>query len=181
MSVSTLYHPPHHKGALAKFWLAILVLLAVGVGLAWLGASPMRGETTSSGLVFRTLKAGSGPAITAADAVLIDYEGRLTNGSLFDSSANHGGPQAVAPAQTIPGFSEALLKMQKGGTYHVTIPPSLAYGDAAQPGIPANSTLEFDIHVVDVAKGAAAMAAEAQAQQQMQQQPQGAQPQQPQQ
>lgn len=166
MSVSTLAHPPQHKAALTKFWLAILFLVAVGVGLAWLGASPMRGETTSSGLVFRTLKAGSGPVISGADAVLIDYEGRLENGTVFDSSANHGGPQAVAPSQTIPGFAEALTRMQKGGVYHVTIPPELAYGANAQPGIPANSRLEFDIKVVDVAKGAAAMAAAAQQQQQ---------------
>ena len=177
MSVSTLAHPPQHKAALTKFWLAILFLIAVGVGIAWFGVSPMRGETTSSGLVFRTMKPGTGPVITAADAVLIDYEGRLTNGTVFDSSASHGGPQAIAPAQTIPGFAEALTKMQKGGTYHVKIPPSLAYGSASQPGIPANSTIEFDIHVVDVAKGAAAMAAQAQQQQQGQQAP----PEQPQQ
>ena len=174
MSVSTLAHPPRHKAALTQFWLAILFLVAVGVGIAWLGAGSMRGETTPSGLVFRTLKPGTGPVITGADAVLIDYEGRLENGSVFDSSSNHGGPQAVAPAQTIPGFAEALTRMQKGGAYHVRIPPQLAYGDNAQPGIPANSTLEFDIRVVDVAKGAAAMAA---AQQQQQQQGQQAMPQ----
>src|SRR5690242_7809059 len=114
MSVSTLYHPPHHKAALTKFWLAILFLVAIGVALAWLGASSMRGQTTSSGLVFRTLKAGSGPIITGADAVLIDYEGRLQNGTVFDSSANHGGPQAVAPAQTIPGFAERSEERRVG-------------------------------------------------------------------
>jgi FKBP-type peptidyl-prolyl cis-trans isomerase FkpA len=166
MSVSTLYHPPHHKGALAKFWLAVLFLLAVGVGLAWLGAAPLRGERSASGLVFRTVQPGSGPTITAADAVLIDYELRLPDGKLIDSSASHGGPQAVAPAQTVPGFGEALTKMQKGGTYHFVVPPKLGYGDTPPPGIPPKSNLEFDVHVVDVAPGAAAMAAQAQAQQQ---------------
>lgn len=169
MSPSTLAHPPRHKAALTSFWLAILFLIAVGVGIAWLGASPMRGETTSSGLVLRTIEPGTGPQITDADAVLIDYEGRLANGTVFDSSAAHGGPQAVAPAQTIPGFAEALTKMRKGGRYHVKIPSNLAYGEASPPGIPANSDLEFDIHVVDVAAGAAAMAAQAQAQQQQSQ------------
>ena len=170
MSVSTLAHLPRHKAALTKFWLAIIVLAAVGVGIAWLGAGSMRGETTASGLGFRTIQAGTGPVITSADAVLIEYEGRLPDGTVFDSSANHGGPQAVAPSQTIPGFAEALTKMQKGGRYHVVIPPSLAYGDASPPGIPANSTLEFDIHVVDVAPNAAAMAAQAPQQQLPQQQ-----------
>jgi FKBP-type peptidyl-prolyl cis-trans isomerase FkpA len=181
MSVSTLYHPPHHKGALAKFWIAIVAVIAIGVGLAWLGAGGLRGERTASGLVFRTIQAGTGPVITDADAVLIDYEGRLPNGTVFDSSANHGGPQAVAPAQTIPGFAEALVKMQKGGRYHVVVPPKLGYGAASPPGIPANSPLEFDIHVVDVAPGAAAMAAQAQAQQGRPSEVPGQEPQQPQQ
>jgi FKBP-type peptidyl-prolyl cis-trans isomerase FkpA len=159
MSASTLAHPPKHGAALTKFWVGILFLVAVGVGLAWFGAGAMRGETTASGLVIRTVEAGSGPVITAADAVLIDYEGRLTGGEVFDSSAAHGGPQAVAPGQTIPGFSEALTLMQKGGRYRIRIPSELAYGAAEQPGIPANSDLEFDVHVVDVAPNAATMAA----------------------
>ena len=174
MSVSTLAHPPEHKGALTKFWLALILLVAAGVGLAWLGAGSMRGQTTASGLQIRTVQAGTGPVVTTADAVLIEYEGRLLNGTVFDSSANHGGPQAIAPGQTIPGFSEALTNMQKGGRYRIRIPSQLAYGSASQPGIPANSDLEFDVHVVDVAQGAAAMAAQQQMQQQPQQQaPQG--------
>ena len=172
MSVSTLAHPPRHRVALAKFWLGIAFLIAVGVGLAWLGAGSMRGETSASGVMVRTVEAGSGPAVTTADAVLIEYEGRLTDGTVFDSSAAHGGPQAVAPAQTIPGFAEALTRMQKGGRYRIRIPSELAYGAADQPGIPPNSDLEFDIHVVDVAPGAAAMAAQAAPQQQQQQQQQ---------
>ena len=115
MSVSSLAHPPRHGAAAAKFWLAVLFLVAVGIGLAWLGTASMRGQTTASGLVFRTVEAGSGPVITSNDAVLIDYEGRLLDGTVFDSSAAHGGPQAIAPGQTIPGFSEALTMMQKGG------------------------------------------------------------------
>jgi FKBP-type peptidyl-prolyl cis-trans isomerase FkpA len=162
MSVSTLAHPPEHRSSLAKFWLAIAFLVAVGIGLAWLGAGGMRGETTESGLMIRTVEGGSGPVITAADAVLIEYEGRLLDGEVFDSSAAHGGPQAVAPGQTIPGFSEALTRMRKGGRYLVRIPSELAYGEADQPGIPPNSDLEFDVHVVDVAPNAAAMAAQQQ-------------------
>lgn len=161
MAVSTLYHPPHHKGALVKFWIAIIAALAVGVGFAWLGAGSLRGEKTASGLVFRTVQAGAGPVITGADAVLIDYELRLPDGKLIDSSASHGGAQAVAPGQTVPGFGEALTRMQKGGTYHFVVPPKLGYGDTPPPGIPPGSNLEFDVHVVDVAPGAAAMAARA--------------------
>lgn len=180
MSVSTLAHPPEHRTSLAKFWLAVAFLVAVGIGLAWLGAGGMRGETTESGLMIRTVEAGTGPVITTADAVLIDYEGRLESGEVFDSSAAHGGPQAVAPGQTIPGFSEALTNMRKGGRYLIRIPSELAYGEADQPGIPPGSDLEFDVHVVDVAPNAAAMAAQQPPQQQMApQQQQMAPPQQP--
>jgi FKBP-type peptidyl-prolyl cis-trans isomerase FkpA len=171
MSVSTLYHPPHHKGALVKFWIAIIVVVAIGVGLAWLGAGSLRGERTASGLVFRTVQAGSGPTITQADAVLIDYELRLPDGKLIDSSASHGGPQPTAVGQVIPGFGEALTKMQKGGVYHLVVPPKLGYGDTPPPGIPPKTNIEFDVHVVDVAQGAAAMVAQGAAQQQQQAQP----------
>jgi len=162
MSASTLAHQPGHKAALAKFWIALALLIAAGIGLAWLGAGSMRAATTASGLSIRTVQQGSGPVITANDLVLIDYEGRLLNGTVFDSSANHGGPQPVAPGQTIPGFAEALTNMQKGGRYQVRIPSALAYGSAEQPGIPANSDLEFDITVVDVAPNAAGMAMQGQ-------------------
>ena len=172
MSVSTLAHPPKHGAALVKFWLAVLLVVAAGVGIAWLGTSSMRGETTASGLVFRTIEPGTGPVITAADAVLIEYEGRLADGTVFDSSATHGGPQAVAPGQTIPGFAEALTMMQRGGRYRIQIPSELAYGAADQPGIPPNSDLEFDVHVVDIAPNAAAMAAQPPQQPQQPQQPQ---------
>jgi FKBP-type peptidyl-prolyl cis-trans isomerase FkpA len=66
----------------------------------------------------------------------------------------------------VPGFGEALTKMQKGGTYHFVVPPKLGYGDTPPPGVPPGSNLEFDVHVVDVAPGAAAMAARAGPQQQ---------------
>ncbi len=170
MPETSFAHSQGHKGPLTLFWLAVLFLVAVGIGLAWLGASPVRGTKTSTGLVIRTIEQGTGPVVTGDDLVLIDYEGRLPNGTVFDSSSAHGGPQPVAPKQTIAGFSEALTNMRKGGTYHVRIPSELAYGSEAPPGIPANSDLEFDIHVVDVAPGAAAMAAQAARQQQQQQQ-----------
>ena len=61
--------------------------------------------------------------------------------------------------QVIPGFAEALTKMQKGGRYRIHIPAKLGYGDAQPPGsaIPPNSDLEFDVHVVQVVPNAALM------------------------
>lgn len=166
MSASTLAHPPRHGAALTKFWIGIFVLVAVAIGFAWLGAASLRGETTASGLNIRTIQPGTGPFVKPEDGVLIDYEGRLTNGTVFDSSAGRG-PQPLIAGQSIPGFSEALSHMQKGGRYKIRIPAKLAYGANPPPGspIPPNSDLDFDVHVEQIVPNAAAIAAQQQAQQ----------------
>lgn len=157
MSASTAAHPERSRAG-GKLWLAILVLVAAGIGLAWLGAGSLRGETSASGLQFRTIEEGSGALIKPVDGVLIDYEGRLEDGTVFDTSAGRG-PTPMIAGQVIPGFAEALTKMQKGGRYRIRIPPALGYGSSPQPGspIPPNATLEFDVHVVQVVPNAASM------------------------
>ena len=138
-----------------KLWLGILALVAAGVALAWFGAESVKSRTVQ----VETITAGTGPAIQAEDGVLIEYEGRLAaNGTVFDTSAGRG-PMPILVGQTIPGFSQALMRMQKGGSYKVFIPSQLAYGSTQQPGspIPPNSDLEFDVQVVQVVPGAALM------------------------
>ena len=163
MSASTLPQP-HSRGA-GKLWLALLVLIAAGIALAWVGAGSLRGVTTPSGLQFRTVEAGTGPRINAVDGVMIEYEGRLPDGTVFDSSEGRG-PTPMIAGQVIPGFAEALTMMQKGGRYRVHIPAKLGYGPSPQPGspIPPNSDLEFDVHVVQVVPNAALMQAAQQSQ-----------------
>ncbi len=157
MSVSTLAHPGSPRKSQAKFWLGVLFVIAAGIGLAWLGAGSLRGETTASGLGFRTVEAGTGAFIQPVDGVMIEYEGRLTDGTVFDSSGERG-PQPMIAGQTIPGFAEALGKMQPGGRYRVQIPSRLAYGAEPPAGsVPPNSDLEFDVHVVQVVPNAALM------------------------
>ena len=166
MSVSQVPLRPLKRGSLAKLWLGIGLLIAAGILLAWTGAGAMRGETTATGLGFRTVQAGEGPLIKPVDGVLIEYEGRLEDGTVFDSS--RGEPVPMIAGQVIPGFAEALQKMQSGGRYKIRIPGDLAYGASPPPGspIPPNAALEFDVHVVQVVPDAALM------QQQMQQQQQ---------
>ena len=157
MSVSTTVHPK--SGARAgRLTLGILLLIAAGIALAWFGAGSLRGETTASGLGFRTVEAGEGPMIKAVDGVLIEYEGRLEDGTVFDTSEGRG-PTPMIAGQVIPGFAEALTKMQKGGRYRIRIPSALGYGATPQPGspIPPNANLEFDVHVVQVVPNAALM------------------------
>ena len=140
----------------------VLVLLA-GLALAWFGAGQLRGETTASGLQFRTVQAGEGPVVTSQDGVLIEYEGRLPDGTVFDSTQGKGAVPMLA-GQVIPGFSEALQKMQKGGRYKFRIPARLAYGASPPPGspIPPNADLDFTVHVTQVVKDAAQMVSQMQ-------------------
>jgi len=157
MSVSQVPLRPLKRGSLAKLWLGILLLVGAALLLAWAGAGAMRGETTASGLQFRTLQAGEGPLIKPVDGVVIEYEGRLENGTVFDSS--RGEPVPMIAGQVIPGFAEGLQMMQKGGRYTIRIPAELAYGASPPPGspIPPNAPLEFDVHVVQVVPNAALM------------------------
>ena len=153
MSVAEAAHRPANTGRAVKLWLAILLLVAAGVGLAWWGANNVRSKTVQ----VETVQAGSGPNVKLDDAVLIEYEGRLADGTVFDSSAGRG-PTPMVPGAVIPGFAEALTRMQKGGKYKIHIPSDLAYGPNPQSGgpIPPNADLDFDVHVVDVAPGAGA-------------------------
>ena len=157
MSASQVPLQPLKRGSVTKLWLGILLLVAAAVLLAWAGAGSLRGETTANGVTIRTLKPGEGPFIKPVDGVLLEYVGRLADGKEFDSS--RGQPVPMIAGQVIPGFSEALQKMQKGGSYKIHIPAELAYGASPPEGspIPPNAPLEFDVKIVQVVPNAALM------------------------
>ena len=161
---------PIAKGSMVKLWLGLILLCLAGAALAWVGTSAMQVSTTPTGLRYQVLAAGEGPTITSADLVALDYTGRA-NGAVFDSSELRGQPLVTGTSGMIPGFGEALQLMKKGGRYRVWIPPHLGYNGQVPQGAPfgANDTLEFDIHIREVAPGMAA-AQQAQQMQQMQQQ-----------
>lgn len=169
MSETTVAQPQARRSGGAKLWLAFFLIIAAGVALAWFGAGAMRPEVTASGLSFRVVKEGTGEPLTREDVALVDYEGKLDDGTVFDGSAAQGGPQAMSPQGMIPGFSEAMLKMREGGHYRFKLPPELAYGNSPPPGLPANSSLNFEVKILKVARGAAGMMQQMQQQQQMQQ------------
>ncbi len=159
MSITAAPIRPLERGSLAKLWLALAALAAFAFALAWFGTRPLVGETTPSGIVFRTIEPGTGDTIKAVDGALVEYSGRLPDGTVFDSTEGRG-PVPMIPSQVIPGFGEALQMMQKGGRYSVRIPGAMAYGATPPPGspIPANSDLLFDIHIAQVVPNAALMA-----------------------
>ena len=173
MSTAESAHRPDRSGRAVALWIGFLVLIAAGIGLAWIGAGSLRPTVTQSGLEFRTLKPGSGEPIAHADAALMDYILTADDGSVLDSSENHGGAQPFAMDQVFPGFAEAMTKMQEGGEYRFSMPQKLAFGDnPAPPGFPKNSKLNFEVRVRKVVRGGAALLQQQQQMQQQQQQQQ---------
>ena len=154
MSVAEAAHRPAHRGTVVRLCFGLLLLIGAGIALAWFGAQSVRAKTVQ----VETIQPGSGPTINLEDGVFIEYEGRLEDGTVFDTSAGRG-PTPMLAGQVIPGFAEALTRMQKGGRYRIHIPSKLAYGANPQPGspIPPNADLNFDVHVVEVVPNAANM------------------------
>ena len=158
MSATQVPLRPLKRGSMLKLWLGLALLIAAAAVLAWTGAGSLRGETTATGVQIRTLDEGTGAPIKATDGAVIDYEGRLADGTVFDSTAGRG-PAGMIPGQVIPGFGEALQKMREGGRYTIRIPSELGYGaaGAGEGKIPPNSELIFDITVQQVVRDAALM------------------------
>lgn len=99
---------------------------------------------------------GTGATAVAGDSVTVNYVGSLTNGTIFDASANHGTQGftfTLGAGQVIKGWDEGIVGMKVGGTRKLVIPPSLAYGTQAVGNvIPANSTLVFVVELLKVVK-----------------------------
>jgi FKBP-type peptidyl-prolyl cis-trans isomerase FkpA len=153
MTVTAVPLQPVKRSYLAWLWVGIVVALVAAFLLARQGDSFMARnarepgvKVTASGLQYKELTPGTGPHPTDKDVALINYEGTLTNGTVFDASKQ---PTPMPVSGVVPGFSEALKLMSKGGKYRVWIPAKIGYGDKANGPIPANSTLAFDIELLE--------------------------------
>jgi FKBP-type peptidyl-prolyl cis-trans isomerase FkpA len=170
MSVTTVPIPPAKKGTLIKYWLGIALLIGIGTALAFFGTDAVRTKyqgndeffannkgksgvvTTPTGLQYQVLTPGKGPSPTDDDITLVSYKGSLRDGTVFDQN-----PQAAMPvAAVVPGFSEALKKMQRGGKYRIWIPSELGYGaeekknpQTGEVVMPANSMLIFEVELLE--------------------------------
>lgn len=103
-----------------------------------------------SGLQYKVLREGNGPVATTSDQVTVHYEGKLINGTVFDSSYERGEPTKFRPSQVIKGWTEALTMMPEGSMWELYIPENLAYGDRDTGKIPPYSTLIFKVEVIKV-------------------------------
>jgi FKBP-type peptidyl-prolyl cis-trans isomerase FkpA len=109
--------------------------------------------TTASGLIMTTIRAGTGATPAATDQVKVHYEGKLIDGTVFDSSIQRGQPVTFPVNGVVPCWTEALQHMSVGAKIKLICPPELAYGDrGSPPKIPGGSTLVFEVELLDVVK-----------------------------
>ena len=107
--------------------------------------------TTDSGLQYKVITEAYGKQPGPHSRVRVHYEGRLTDGTVFDSSYKRGTPTEFGLGQVIPGWTEGLQLMKEGSIYEFTIPPALGYGEVGVPGhIPGNSVLIFKVELIKV-------------------------------
>ena len=109
-------------------------------------------ETWPSGLVYRSLREGTGPSPTSADVVKVHYRGTFPNGKEFDSSYNRGQPAEFPLNRVIACWTEGVQKMKVGGKAKLICPPNIAYGSKGAGGaVPPNATLYFDVELLGIA------------------------------
>lgn len=130
----------------------VLSLLAAGLLAAPLAMAQTAPVTTKSGLVYQSLKDGSGTSPAATDTVKVHYRGTFpADGKEFDSSYKRGEPTEFPLNRVIPCWTEGVQLMKPGGKAKLTCPPAIAYGERGAGGvIPPNATLNFEIELISV-------------------------------
>jgi FKBP-type peptidyl-prolyl cis-trans isomerase len=110
-------------------------------------------QSNISSLKMETLQEGSGDKVVKADdTVVVNYTGTLEDGTVFDSSYKRNQPfeTRIGVGQVIQGWDQGIIGMKVGEKRKLTIPPELGYGNTAMPGIPAGSTLIFEVELLEI-------------------------------
>ena len=123
--------------------------------LAKMAGEPGAMKSDTGVIVFEEQE-GTGPNPKKTDTVRVNYEGKLPDGTVFDSSIQRGQPASFALDQVIPCWADALQRMKVGGKARIVCPPELAYGADGRPGIPPNSPLVFEVHLLGIGDAATA-------------------------
>lgn len=108
--------------------------------------------TTESGLQYKVITEGTGAKPTATDNVKVHYTGTLLDGTTFDSSVERGEPAEFVLSDVIKGWTEGIQIMPVGSKYIFWVPAELAYGERGNRGIKPNSTLKFEVELLDIVK-----------------------------
>ena len=109
-------------------------------------------QRTESVLLYKVIKKGEGALPADTNQVEVNYEGRLIDGTVFDSSYKRNKPATFGVTQVIKGWTEALKMMPVGSVYELCIPYNLAYGERGNRNIPPFSTLVFKVELLDIKK-----------------------------
>lgn len=109
----------------------------------------LEAQRTSNDLFFIIEEEGNGEFPTITDFVTVDYHGYLTDGFVFDSSVERGEPLEFPLTNVIRGWQEGIPLFSKGGKGKLLIPSHLAYGESGTSGIPGNTPIIFDVHLID--------------------------------
>ena len=129
---------------------AFLLAGLLAVPLAHAQSAPAA-VTTASGLIYQSLKEGTGDSPKATDTVKVHYRGTFLDGKEFDSSYKRGEPTEFPLNRVIPCWTEGVQRMKPGGKAKLTCPPGIAYGAGGAGGvIPPNATLNFEVELVSV-------------------------------
>jgi FKBP-type peptidyl-prolyl cis-trans isomerase FkpA len=133
----------------------LLALPVAVVAIAWhagVGAQPASAPATASpGLVYKSLREGTGPSPTAADTVKVHYRGTLADGTEFDSSYQRNAPAVFPLGRVIKCWTEGVQRMKVGGKAELVCPPELAYGTrGAGSAVPPNATLRIEIELLGI-------------------------------
>lgn len=134
--------------------LKFLILLAVMAAGCSSGPSKVSGPgvTTADGLQYWDLKVGSGETAVPGKTVTVNYTGWLTNGAKFDSNRDRYETFhfVLGRGQVVKGWDEGIAGMKVGGERQLRLPPALAYGSRGNSVIPPNSTLIFEVELLEV-------------------------------
>ena len=129
----------------------VLFALLTSLIIAPTALTQAKPVTTASGLVFESIKEGTGESPKATDTVKVHYRGTLLDGKEFDSSYKRGEPTEFPLNRVIPCWTEGVQRMKPGGKAKLTCPPGIAYGERGAGGvIPPNATLNFEVELVSV-------------------------------
>lgn len=141
----------------AQIIIGITILALLGAGVLYFltrgkGNSPGNEITTASGLKYVDLVEGTGASPQPGQTVVVHYTGTLQNGTKFDSSRDKGQPVpfVIGRGKVIKGWDEGLMTMKVGGRRKLIVPPQLGYGVTGNQNIPPNSTLIFDVELIDI-------------------------------
>ena len=170
MSVTAVPLHPLTKGTVAKLWIGLLIVVLMGVGLAWLGTRSQQYITAENGMRYRIVEAGEGNPVTPADIAMTELELLGPRGEVLQSTRESGRPAPLMAQNTPTWLAPLVPELRKGGSYQLFVPArDIFEGQPPPPDFPLQpgDTAEIRLRVVDIQREGVA---QQQMQQQMQQQ-----------